>query len=236
MKRRPKKQHRAISFRIAEVFPSSDPAAVDLLRLMSGNNDLVFLDEWIAAHLKAPRHANSRAFAAGRRSTQARLLAAFLYEILNALDDIKGKPYFRELQRLFDKDGLIALTRLKAILRAKSKPPYSLLYQIRNKATFHYDRGETRTSLTSLLGRYPQSTSTILLLRRRAGEKTPSYYVLADEVRTEISFGLSPQNFQTQFDSLRKIARDFTVVLECALLAYISSRKLDRYFSNSTQV
>ena len=63
-----RKGYTSYSFIIARVFPAADPIAIDLLRLMAGYNDLLFVMEWFEAHRRAAVNENARKIATGRVS------------------------------------------------------------------------------------------------------------------------------------------------------------------------
>jgi hypothetical protein len=89
---------RKLSFSIEKTFPSSDPPAIDIFRLMAGYNDMVLVIEWLEAHLKEPEDFDEKTWAAGRLDLQIRSLFGVMHESLNVLIGIQQQPEFPKLE------------------------------------------------------------------------------------------------------------------------------------------
>ena len=82
------------SFALKGMFPADDPCAIDLLRLMSGYNDLALIVDWLESHKKVQADFSEQSWAAGRLDLQIRLLRSILHESLIVLEEAEKVPAF----------------------------------------------------------------------------------------------------------------------------------------------
>lgn len=186
------RRKKEFSFPVAKVFPPANRLAIDLLRLMAGFNDLAFIASWVDAHKQIPEKRGSKVLAAGRWFLQLRLLSSLLHEVLNVLAQAERQAEFRQIERLLPLDARAALAQLRNVRAGGDKAIQKVLKRTRDKTTFHFDRGEFRQGLNRLLSRYGEDCrSTLLAIFGDTQKRLRPHYVLADEVRTEIAFGLT---------------------------------------------
>ena len=90
-------QYRRVSIKVAEVFPTNDHLALDLLRIMAALNDLGFIAEWHDG-TRSPTTSKERTIIQGSRFfLQVRLISSFLHEALKVIGEISQLPEFNIL-------------------------------------------------------------------------------------------------------------------------------------------
>lgn len=233
MSKKPRKRRDAYSFPVAKIFPSSDPLAVDLLRLMAGYNDLAYIVAWTDAHKRIPGIPAALTLAAGRWFLQLRLMAAILHEILDVLDSIQKLSGFRDLEGSLDRDAQAALDQLRSVRAGGDGTINRVLERTRDKTTFHFDRGKFRNGLNRMLARFGQDCkSTVLAVYEGTPQEVRPHYVLADEIRTEIAFGLTGAGGgQEELVAVINLVRALTTFLDGLFKAYLEDRGLESQFT-----
>jgi hypothetical protein len=221
---------------ISGMFPTSDPIAIDLLRLMSGCNDIYLLNTWIRATMQNPRTFFPRTIATGRISFQLRLLLSCLHESLVVLNDLIKRPRFAVLRSLLDsqeENALLELSKIKLKGVGFTTKHWDLdesILRARHTATFHYDFARTRETLDSWLrDRGSKEKGYILVGRDRDGLKGRSYYSVADMVRADAALGLGNQQYAKNLSKLSSLIDCLTVLADGIFIAYVKHNKLEQF-------
>lgn len=232
MPKKPRRPRKVFDFTVAEVFPPSDPMAIDLLRLMAIHNDLSFVADWMRAHLKPASRPGTTEVAASRWFFLQRLFSALVAELVATLGTIENASHFRKLESALDRDGRGALGQLRAVQKDRAHPVFKALHRTRNKAAFHFDAKQFKVALNRMLADWGQDTESILIYEPEPDgkERGRIYYALADQVTTEISFGLprpgqSPLDHE-MFHAAIDLHGALTQFIESAVSAYMRLRGL----------
>jgi hypothetical protein len=105
MTKKQRTKRTVFSLLISKVFPIDNPMAIDILRLMSGCNDIYFLEEWVKGHMRTPTHRDALSLATGRNALQMRLMYSVLHESLVVIHQLKRRAGFEKLEPLLDEAG-----------------------------------------------------------------------------------------------------------------------------------
>jgi hypothetical protein len=215
---------RTLSFPIEKAFPSSDPFAIDILRLMAGYNDMALVIEWLEGHLKEPEDSNEKSWAAGRLDLQLRLLFAMMHETLNVLAKIEKRSAFQKIEKTLDSNGQTALAYLRQIKGGQDKFGEALLKLSRNKTTYHYDYDQFKDGLKRLINRFGKDSEIGLLFIKTQSGQEQYYFMLADVIRAEVTQGITGAANKEYLEKLLGLTRSFGAFIESLLIAYASDR------------
>ena len=208
-----------VKINIGQVFPATDPIAIDLLRLMCGCCDLFHVAKWIFGSMQRPKEFGGVVVAHGKTMLQFRLLASYLHESLNVLQHLVNCPEFYVLRSLLNQDNTHDLAELQNIrlkgeaFTSKDWGISEVIRRARHTASFHYDIKETREALnrwTTDEFKFGKEGYFVVELDRTQ-EKAWPYYAIADLVRAEISFGLTNENFDKNNKDLLDLVRRLTL-------------------------
>jgi hypothetical protein len=218
------------------MFPVDDVIAIDLLRLMSGCNDIYFLQEWATRTKQIPRSHIAPIAAAGRNALQLRLLYSFLHESLSVIRDLKERPQFQKLRSSISDEGKQALDALLAV-ELKRKPTdrdwktNESILRARHTATFHYDSEKVKEALNRWLTNHGTNEEAYIVRQEKTGLFGEwSYYSVADMVRSEIVFGIRNPNHQSNVREAITLMKHLGTFTHSLFIAYIKDRRLQRYF------
>ncbi len=221
---------------ISKMFPADDPIAIDLLRLMSGCNDVYFLEEWVNGTKHVPTGRQALSIAAGRNALQFRLMYSFLHESLSVVRDLTKRSDFDNLRPLLGGAGEMALTELLSIklvgIKSTSKDwgVNESILRARHTATFHYDFAKVQEALNHWLEDHPGNEEAYIVFqdKTRAFGKWP-YYSIADMVRAEIAFGIRNSNHEKNLNEALKLMTHLETFTDSLFFAYIKDRQLDKF-------
>ncbi len=213
-------QIRDQSFALKQMFPPDDPCAVDLLRLMSGYNDLALIVDWLESHRGVPEDFSEQSWAAGRFELQIRLLRSIMHETLIVLEEAEQSSAFKELEAQIGEDGRRALARLREVREGKDEFSKRMLLFTRNKVAYHYDHGQFKKGLQGLIKKAgDEGPAHIHFIEDRSGQEF-YYFAVADCVRVEMTDGLTGQASIKELDALMDLTRSFGTFLEALLNIY----------------
>jgi hypothetical protein len=224
------------SILISGMFPTNDPIAVDLLRLMSGCNDIYFIEEWTNGTKKIPKSREAVSVAAGRNGLQLRLMYSFLHESLCVLRDLKSRPQFEKLRHLLGNDGEKALTDLLSIkleginFTRRDWGINESILRARHTATVHYDFERTKEALDRWLTDNGSNEESYIVFREKSRPfgKWP-YYSIADMARAEIAFGISNENHANNLIRALELMQLVETFTDCLFTAYIKDRGFEKF-------
>jgi len=206
--------------------PPDDPCAVDLLRLMSGYNDLALIVDWLESHKEVPEDFSEQSWAAGRFELQIRLLRSIMHETLIVLEEAEQSSAFKELEAQIGEDGRRALARLREVREGKDEFSKRMLLFTRHKVAYHYDHGQFKKGLQGLIKKDgDEGRAHIYFIEDRYGQEF-YYFAVADCVRVEMTDGLTGQASIKQLDALTDLTRSLGTYLEGLLEIYIRVQKL----------
>ncbi|MBI3621036.1 MAG: hypothetical protein HY208_02450 [Nitrospirae bacterium] len=215
------------SFPVLKVFPASDQIGLDLLRLMAAYNDMQRIAEWMNAHQgPSPVDPIAKEIAKGRLSMQYRLMISYLHEAFEVIKQMEQLPNFQGIEDRLDQEGKEALDTLR---RMKRSQIFSQIEHIRSKATFHYLRSYFAKVLREFRGSFekPDKPVESVVIFRGSGESIETYYSLPDQLRNEISFGITPrENTRELLEQMMVVRRKLILFLNSALVAYMTGRGL----------
>ncbi len=163
---------------------------------------------------------------------QLRLLAAFLHETLDVFKKMKERPAFKILAKRFDQDAISAMTHLEKVADGSYGAITALLKRTRNRTTFHYDRDVFKRGLRALAAKTNGSFVPVIVVRgRKIGKEDMDdvrvYYSLADEIRSDFSFGPRPQGSSwPEYEGIATVLGKLRIFLASALAAYREERGL----------
>jgi hypothetical protein len=227
----PRPTYRILSFPISDVFPVSDPVAMDLLCLIAGYTDLEFLTEWLDEHLPVPDGPAERAVAADRWFLQLRFITSILYEILNVLDN--ASPEFKRIEESLDEEGKVALGKLREVRSGPDKTLEKLLDRTRNRGTFHYDKDQLKKGLERFKSGYGNDCKSTLIIKKDSQGDRP-HHSLAEQVRTEMAFGfIGKGEARPELDAATDLLEHLKIFLDSAFQAYLQDRKLENVFEET---
>lgn len=224
------------SILISGMFPPSDPIAIDLLRLMSGCNDIYFIEEWANGTKKIPKSREAMSVAAGRNGLQLRLMYSFLHESLCVVRDLKSRPQFEKLRHLLGNDGEEAFTDLMSIkldgikFTTRDWGINESILRARHTATVHYDFKKTNEALDRWLTDHGSNEESYVVFREKSRPfgKWP-YYSIADMARAEIAFGISNKNHADNLIRALELMRFVETFTDSLFTAYIKDRGFERF-------
>lgn len=190
--KKPRKARRTISFEVGRVFPPDDDLAIDLLRLMAFHDDLSFVGDFMRANLNPPVQSTAKQVAASRFFFLQRLFGAVVAELVKVLHNMKAWPRFTELTRALDADGQATLEILLSVPFDEDHEIYGPLYRARNKAGFHFDHNDFAAAIRTFLQRYGADAKSSFVAEPKPDEprRSRTYYMLADQIAIQTSFGL----------------------------------------------
>ena len=230
LKKRRSKRSSAL-FLVARVFPPTDPLAIDVLRLLAAENDLRHVDEWIRAHLQIPREELATLVGAGRWFLQLRLCASILHEAMKALSCMEGNGHLATLEKKLNSEGAQALVSLRRVLGGTNEVK-RLMARVRDKGTYHYDRGQFKKSLAQLLRRAGDQEESRLIWERAGLFGGGTYHQFADAVRTEATLGIAGEAEvgSEKMQQITEVVEAFRAFVEGAFIAYVNVRGLGGEF------
>ena len=221
---------------ISKVFPIDDPIAIDILRLMSGCNDIYFLEEWVKGHMRTPTHRDTLSLATGRNALQMRLMYSVLHESLVVIHQLKGRAGFEKLEALLDDAGKEALRELLTIklkefdFENQDWGINEAMLRARHKTTFHYDSDKLKEALQRwLLDHSEKEESYIVIQEKDRILGTWPYYAVADMVRAEVAFGIRNPNHSDNLNRAFDLMRCLAAFTDSLFRAYVEDRKLNEF-------
>ena len=97
-RKRPSKTYDILTFVASDLFPPSNPLAMDILRLMAAYNDLSEILDWMIGRGAVISKPIAWKRARIRMSVQNRILLALLHEAF-VVDQMQGTQEFKTIQR-----------------------------------------------------------------------------------------------------------------------------------------
>lgn len=219
---------------VHQAFPTDDPLALGLLRLMAGYNDLMAVAQWSSEDKELSDDAADSTICIGHRFIKLRLIASFFYEVLVALAELEKEPEFKKLESRFNQEGRDALKRLRVIRCGEDPTIRDLLDRTRNLATFHYLTDPLKEALASMP---PNRGSDCVFpaVIRHEGDDERRWYPLAEHLKIETAFALGKDvNILERLDYVVARLDDFACLLEEAFKAFKRFRGADTLFAIGT--
>jgi hypothetical protein len=236
MTKKQRTKRTVFSLLISKVFPIDDAIAIDILRLMSGCNDIYFLEEWVKGHMRMPTHRDALSLATGRNALQMRLLYSVLHESLVVIHQLKGRAGFEKLEPLLDDTGKEALRELLTIklkefdFENQDWGINEAILRARHKTTFHYDPDKLKEALQRwLLDHSEKEESYIVIQEKDRILGTWPYYAVADMVRAEVAFGIRNPNHSDNLNRAFDLMRCLAAFTDNLFRAYVEDRKLNDF-------
>lgn len=188
--------YKEIEFDFNKLFPCGRNLGNQILRLMAALNDILFIRECFRTQ-QPPKgsHSPKKAFYAGKTAFLVRLMCAVQQESLEVVKNISTSKEYKEHADYISKDGKDSLIRL---LDFKKGDTGKIFKKVRDKATFHYDRGFSTEGVVSIRKTFKGENKTAIIKvemverknRKSELSKGSSFYFLfADAVRSEFTLG-----------------------------------------------
>jgi hypothetical protein len=230
-----------VTFDVSRVFPSNDPLAIDLLRLMCGCSDIFHVEKWIfSENREKSKELAESAIRTGRVMLQFRLIASFLCESLKVLRDLTKRPRFAELRALLSRNGIRELERLQAIVidgigySSQNWNVDEVIRRARNAASFHYDTKETEEALKRWpASGYKQGKEGDFVVEFNDQDQAWPYYAFADLIRAEACFGFKNENYDKNLRDLSEIVSVLKGLVQNLFFAYIEQNNLGAFVQRS---
>jgi len=165
---------------------------------------------------------------------------SFLHESLVVLNRMCKRSEFRRLQEKLDNNGRTALETLLTIKLSGVKEGENTfnerLLHARHTATFHYDEERFKLILeTWLRTRAPDEKSNLIDVSDDRLSGRLSYYVIADQVRADVSFGLRNPKQLEEMQEMLAFTRSLSAFLHSIFQTYLTDRKLETEFAEVNQ-
>lgn len=228
-----------VTVSVSQVFPATDPIAIDLLRLMCGCSDIFHVSKWIFGSKQRPKQFGAVLIAHGRTMLQVRLLASFVHESLSVLQHLTDCPGFDSLRSQLPDDcarDLVALQSIKLKGEAFSSRDWGVnevILRSRHTASFHYDIKQMEETLKRWSAdqfRFGEKGYFVVEFDDQL-EGALAYYAIADLVRAEISFGLTNEKYEENLKDLLDIMRRVTGTVQALFFAYVELHDLHDFVS-----
>lgn len=223
---------REYSFIVSKVFSPSDRLGLEILSLMAAYNDMGRIVDWMKAEWvkvakDVPANPIDRAIYEGLICMQIRMTMGFLHEAYEAVERMVRIDDFNKLEELLDDTGRQAF---KELLEEKTNGSISkMLEYIRNKAAFHYIAPKLGEAIKTFQNEFGKDFESSFIY-----EGTPptvkAYYLLADDLRNAIAFGIKPSEPKKLLDETLKIQLNLYRFLESAHKAHIKLRGTQNEF------
>lgn len=228
--KKPRKRRELVSFQVARVFPPDDELAIDLLRLMAFHDDLAFIGDFMRASMKPPSRPIAQRVAASRWFFLQRLFSAVVAELVKVFHNLTKESRFEELRQALDTGGREASDVLLAMPFDENDEVFGVLYRARNRAAFHFDPGEFADAIRRLMNHHGNDAESSFVFEPEpgTGRRGRTYYMLADQIAIEISYGLPAAGEAPGEHKALPAAIDLhaalSAFLESAVTAYCSLR------------
>jgi hypothetical protein len=220
---------------VHQAFPTDDPLALGLLRLMAGYNDLMALAQWSSADKELTGDDADRTVRIGHRFIKLRLIVSLFYEVLTALAEFEQEPEFKKLGLRLNQEGRDALKQLRMIRCGKDPTIRDLLDRTRNLATFHYLKAPFKEQLANMPPNHG-SDCVFPVVIRHGGDDERRWYPLAEHLKIETAFelGKGVQALMDRLDYIVARLDDLACFLEDAFRVFKKIRKADTLFAIGT--
>jgi hypothetical protein len=240
--KRPAKTYDIVTFVAADVFPPSNPLAMDILRLMAAYNDLSEILQWIIATRPVVTKPMALKRARIRMTIQSRILLGHLHEAFVVFDKMQGTPEFKAMteQGFLSELGQEVLKRLRQANTGKTSTTMrSRLAVGRNLVAFHYVREafqEGAMTFSKMFVEKDRAKSHILYEGGRA------YFYFAEQVRENVAFGFNEKEGDAQIAvklgqylrDAQMLTQDMGWFTDEVFTAYIAMKNLLSALDHST--
>src|SRR5262245_2484153 len=236
MTKKQRTKRTVFSLLISKIFPIEDPIAIDILRLMSGCNDIYFLEEWVKGHMQTPTDRHALGIATGRNALQMRLMYSVLHESIVVIHQFRQRAGFEKLEQLLDGSGKEALGQLLTIklkgldFENQDWGINEAILRARHKTTFHYDPDKLKEALQRWLRDHSEKEESYIVIQEKDRILgTWPYYAVADMVRAEVAFGIRNANHSDNLDRAFDLMRCLAAFTDSLFRAYVEERKLHEF-------
>jgi len=212
-------------------FPTTDPIALDLLRLMAGYNDLIALAEWPLDDKELADGPAEIYIRIGPRFVKLRFIGSVFHEVLLVLGKLEQEPGFKQIAGALDEQGKAALKRLRRVRCGRDPKIRKMLDRMRNLVTFHYHREEFKKSLEKMIAIRGRSCAYPAVIHYE-GDDMQRWYPLAEYLQTENAFDVSQGRnpLLKNLEDIVGLLDDLAEVLNQTFSEYIKQRKLEKVF------
>ena|SRR2546426_6033440 len=211
-----------------KVFPANDCLGLDILRLMAAYNDIGFVRQWVVNAPRTDPDPIWQALCYSRLDMLLRLMVSFVHEAFEVLDQLERQAEFAGLVAFLDKDGQAALQSLRDARGRLEMLVPRFIAKVRNKAAFHYVRGEFNDGLKALKAEHGEKFESILAYPDPSAHFS-GHFFLCDQIRDKIIFGHKTSGEESRIiEEVMNIELALSKLVVTAFGAYIKFRGLNK--------
>ena len=127
-----------------------------IVRLSMAMNDIGMANDGLAEWTTTLLNPKKKARQNGGRLYYGRMLMSHVFEALDIIKEIRGNSKLMAAVRASDPQTRASFD---AVAKFLSSPDFELLAQIRNSASFHYDKKHARNGIKKIVAKYPEHQS-----------------------------------------------------------------------------